>query len=134
MAASKEDSSWRGTRSFAVVTSHDDSRYTMHRVANAILAVCQFAAMICHIVCFGVLMSKINEIEDKIGPAPSGEEVCILYLGTHEAKNDKGKTVNIVEYNGGHTCDFVIFGSITLAIFAALMMICLIVRIVLVRK
>ena len=134
MAASKEDLAWRGARSSAVVVSHDDSRYTLHRVANAILAVCQFAAMICHIVCFGVLMNKINEIEDKIGRPPSGEEVCILYLGSHEGKNDKGETINILEYNGGHTCDFVIFGSITLAIFAALMLICLIVRIVLVRK
>ena len=38
IAASMEDLAWRGARSSAVVVSHYDSRYTMHRVANAILA------------------------------------------------------------------------------------------------
>ena len=138
MVSNGKDLAWHGARNATATVACDDSCYSMHCVANAlvnaILAVCHLGAMICHIICFSVLMSKINEIEDKIGPAPPGKELCILYLGAHEGKNDKGKTINIVEYNGGHTCDFVIFGSITLAILAALMLICLIVRIVVVRK
>ena len=132
MAASKQDLDWRGARGAATVAYDPNSRYTLHRVANAILAVCQFAAMICHIVCFGVMLNKINEIEDKIG-RPASDEVCILYM-TAEKTTDGNKEIIVVHYNGGHTCSFVVFASIALAILAAMMLIFLIVRIVLVKK
>ena len=124
--ASKEDLDWRGTRIAATV--EPDTRYTLHRVTNLIFAVCQFAAMICHIICFGVLLNKINEIEDKIGHPPD-KEICILYAGFHEGVNSTD-----VEYNGGRSCEFVAFGSVMLAIMAAIMLIFLIVRIFLVSK
>ena len=123
--ASKEDLDLRGVRIAATV--EPDTRYILRRVIYLILAVCQFAAMICHIICFGVLLNKINEIKDKIGRPPDGE-VCILYMGLTE-----NKTLT-VEYNGWHSCDFVIFSSIILAIMAGIMLISLIVRIILVNK
>ena len=129
-ARSKEDLDWRGARIAATV--EPDTRYTLHRVTNLIFAVCQFAAMICHIICFGVLLNKINEIKDKIG-RPPGEEVCLLYIGVTDTVID-GETYKKVEYNGGHSCDFVIFGSIILAIMAGIMLIFFIVRILLVNK
>ena len=68
--ASKEDLDWNGARSAVVTAEYNDSRFTLHRVANVILAVGQFAAIICHIVCFGVTINKIDEIENKIGRPP----------------------------------------------------------------
>ena len=119
---SKEDADWRGERDAAA--SERDTRYTLHRVANLILAVCQFAAMICHIICFGVLLTKINQLDDKLNIA--GDKVCVLYMSANDS--------NKVEYNGGHTCDFVIFTSVILTIMAAIMLIFLIVRLFLVNK
>ena len=124
---SKEDLDWRDARIAAKV--EPDTRYTLHRVTNLIFAVCQFAAMICHIICFGVLLSKISEIEDKIGRPPDNRQVCIFYMSTttYEGKD-------VVQYSGGHSCEFIAFGSIVLTIMAAIMLIFLIVRIVFVRK
>lgn len=130
MTAPKADVDWRVAREATTIEA--DSRYTLHRVANAIMAVCQFAAMICHIICFGVLLSKTNEIENKLGRPPKDEEVCILYLGLSDEKDANNHPV--VKYNGGHSCEFVIFASIGLAILAAIMLIFLIVRIFLVKK
>ena len=127
----KEDLDWRDVRIAATVER--DTRYTLHRVTNLIIAVCQFAAMICHIICFGVLLNKINEIEDKLGRPPPDKEVCILYIGLREAEIN-GTEHEFVEYNGGHSCEFVAFGSVMLAIMAAIMLIFLIVRIFLVSK
>ena len=127
---SKEDLDWRDARIAATVER--DTRYTLHRVTNLIFAVCQFAAMICHIICFGVLLTKINEIKDKLGRRPA-KETCILYIGVHQ-EQENGTTYNIVEYNGGHSCEFVAFGSVMLSIMAAIMLIFLIVRLFLVSK
>lgn len=136
--ASKDDLAWRSARiSIVAAVAYDDSRYTLHRVANVILAVGQLAAIICHSICFGMMISKIDEIENKIGrpldPVSGnpdvGSSVCILYMGT--TKYHGG---DVVEYNGGQTCDFVIFASMSLAILAAMTMIFLIVRIVLVKR
>ena len=126
--ASKEDLDWRDVRIAA--TMEPDTRYTLHRVANLIFAVCQFAAMICHIICFGVLLNKINEIEDKFPRPPDDRQVCIFYMTT--TKDQGGNEV--IQYNGGHSCEFVAFGSIVLTIMAAIMLIFLIVRIVFLSK
>ena len=124
---SKEDSDWRNLRGLGV--EEPEGPYTLHRVANAIFAVCQLAAMICHIICFGVLLSKINELEEKIGRAPEGQEVCIFYM-----KATKFNNTDVLEYNEGHTCAFIVFTSIGLAILAAVMLIFLIVRIIFIKK
>ena len=129
---SKEDLDWRNVRNVATV--EPDTRYTLHRVANLIFAVCQFAAMICHIICFGVLLSKISELEEKIGRPPDNRQVCIFYMTTTTTKDDEGKDVTEFQYNGGHSCEFVAFGSIVLTIMAAIMLIFLIVRIFLIKK
>ena len=60
----KEDLDWRSDRLAAVARAEADNPYTLHRVANAIFVVCHFAAMICYIVCFGVLLSKQDELEN----------------------------------------------------------------------
>ena len=127
---SKEDLDWRDVRNAATV--EPDTRYTLHRVTNLIFAVCQFAAMICHIICFGVLLSKISELEEKTGH-PADKEVCVLYIGLTKTQIN-GTTHELVEYNGGHSCEFVAFGSVMLAIMAAIMLIFLTVRIFLVNK
>ena len=124
---SKEDLDWRNVRNAAPVES--DSRYTLHRVTNLIFAVCQFVAMLCHIICFGVLLNKIHELEDRIG-RPSDTEICILYMTTGKFN----ETQDVVKYNGGHSCEFVAFGSVVLAIMAAGMLVFLIVRLFLVKK
>ena len=118
---SKEDADWRGERDAALVER--DTRYTLHRVTNLILVVCQFAAVICHIVCFGVLLTKINQLDDVNIP---GDDVCVLYMSVNDS--------NAVKYSGGSTCNFVIFTSVILTILAATMLIFLIVRLFLVSK
>lgn len=124
---SKDDLDWRNLRGLGV--EEPEGPYTLHRVANAIFAVCQLAAMICHIICFGVLLSKINELEEKFGRPEGDQEVCILYM-----KSVKNGSNDYLTYNEGHTCAFVIFTSIGLAILAAIMLIFLIVRIIFIKK
>ena len=126
---SKEDANWRDERNFAI--SERDTRYTLHRVANLILAVCQFAAMICHIICFGVLLSKNNELDSKLGEQP-GRETCIFYMS--ETDNKDSNDHPGIKYNGGHPCDFIAFTAIALAVLAAIMLIFLIVRLIFVNR
>lgn len=125
---SKEDLDWRGVRNASLLEA--DNRYTMHRLTNAIFVVCYFAAMICHIVCFGVLLNKLNEIKDKIGDPPN-TEVCVLYV---DVSNVKINGTPVAEYKGKHTCDMVIYTSIILAISAVGMMIFLSIRTYFVKK
>ena len=119
---SKDDLSWRGLT--APAAEEPPQRYTMHRVANAIIFVCMFAALICHIVCFASLLSKHNEYVDKL-PYDDKSEVCILYMDTYNRYNN---ATRVVEFKGKHSCDFAIYGSVSLAIIAVIMMIALGVR------
>ena len=127
---SRVDRDWRASHN-PEAAKHDD-RYSLHRVANAIFIVCYFAAMICHIVCFGVLLSKNQELRDQTDPLPDSR-VCILYMdvGKNPAVN---KTNDIVNYEGGHSCEFTAFGSVALTILAIAMMICLVVRTIFINK
>ena len=125
---SKEDLDWRGDRD--ATPAERDARYTLHRVSNLILAVCQFAAMICHIICFGVLLSKNHEIEHNFAEQP-GRETCIFYIS---AKSVEGQEDKAIEYNGGRPCDFIAFAAMALAVLAGIMLIFLIVRLILVSK
>jgi len=120
---SKEDLAWRGINP---TVQQLDPRYTLHRVTNIVFIVCHFAAMICHIICFSVLLSKHQEIKDKLD-YHGGSKICILYMGHDSDTNE-------VEFNGEHTCDFVIVGSIILTVLAVLSQLGLLIRTVLMRK
>ena len=130
---SKEDADWRDERKTRDKTAivERDTRYTLHRVANLIMAVCQFAAMICHIICFGVLLSKNHEIDSKLRQQP-GRETCIFFMTSTGNKDSKGDLE--FKYNGGRPCDFIAFTAIALAILAGIMLIFLIVRLIFVSK
>jgi len=121
--ANKEDLNWRGLKS--QVAGEPYQRYTMHRVANAIMFVCIFAVLICHIVCFASLLTKHNELKDKVVPPGAHSKVCILYMDSYSPYNNGTR---VIEFKGKHSCDFAIFGSVSLAILAVIMMIALAVR------
>lgn len=127
---SKADKDWLVTRN--ALDAERDNRYSLHRVANAIFVVCYFAAMICHSVSFGVLLSKNQELRDNTTPPPDSR-VCILYMdiGTHTVGN---KTEDNVIYDGGRSCEFAAFGTVVLTILAIIMMICLVTRTFFINK
>ena len=125
---SKEDLSWRGLT--GPVEGEPYQRYTVHRVANAVMFVCIFAALICHIVCFASLLTKHNELVDKLSYV-NKSEVCILYMDT---RNPYGNATCIVEFKGKHSCDFAVYGSVSLSLIAVIMMIALGVRTFLFNK
>ena len=127
---SRVDKDWRDTRN--IQDAERDNRYSLHRVANAIFFVCYFAAMICHIVSFGVLLNKNQQLRDNTTPLPDSR-VCILYMDVGNPTNTSDKR-DIVTYEGGHSCEFAAFGSVVLTILAIIMMICLAVRTFFINK
>ena len=128
---SRADRDWRDIRN--AKAAELDDRYSLHRVANVIFIVCFFAAMICHIVCFGVLLSKNQELRDNTDPLP-GSTVCILYMDVGKNPTVNKTNIDIVTYEGGHSCEFVAFGSVSLTILAIAMMICLVIRTIFINK
>ena len=108
----------RGARNSSAARA--DPRCTPHRVANGFLAVCQFAAMICHLICFVVMLNKTRELQNKLGH----DGACILYISAY----DNGTNVP-VEYNDV-PCYFVTYGSLWLAAMAVYVTGFLIVRLV----
>lgn len=126
MAASKADVDRNVAREGT--KAGDDTPYVLHLVFNAILVACQFAAMICHIVCFSVLLRKANELDDKLGVYPN-KETCVLFIRRYS-----NGTREFVEYNSGSACAFIIYTSIMLMIMAIIMMIFIILRTIFIKK
>ena len=91
---------------------------------KSLLTVCQFAAMICHLICFVVMLNKTRELQNKLGY----NGACILYINAY----DNG-TNAAVEYNDV-PCYFVTYGSLWLAAMAAYVTGFLIVRLVQVKR
>ena len=94
-----------------------ESLLTTGRIANIVIAVACFAAMICCIVCLAVMAHKHNEVISNTDPgntkSQSDKEVCILYATTGPATTPEEikRNLTIPKWNRSHTCQFVIFGS-----------------------
>ena len=117
--------------------SIEESIITSGRIANIVIAVVCFAAIICCIVCLAVMAHKHSEVIHNLDPKGSNthdKEVCILYATTEDLEINETFTKTLPKWNRSHACQFVIFGSSFVAGLLLLAIVYYIVRIFIMRR